>query len=63
MVAWNALDSSAFAPATRLTTFPELLSGRYYAGTAAIISNEPHNGNWAWLSTLRRWCVRFILRL
>ena len=35
----------------------------FYAGNAALGSNEPHNGNRTWLRVLRRGCVRFVLLL
>ena len=40
-----------------------LQSGGFYAGNAALGSNEPHNGNWMWLRALRRECARFVLLL
>ena len=40
-----------------------LQSGGFYAGNAALGSNEPHNGNWRWLRALRRGCVWFVLLL
>ena len=38
-------------------------SVRFYAGNAALDYKETHNGNWAWLRTLRRGCVYFALIL
>ena len=40
-----------------------LQSGGFYAGNAALGLKEPHNGNWAWLRTLRRGCACFVFHL
>ena len=38
-----------------------LQSWGFYAGNSALGPKKLHNGNWAWLGTIQRGCVRFAL--